>query len=297
MLKQGSTKSALCAGMLATALVSLCLASSASAQLTGDFTVFEQCPTTNPEVNRCFYAGIQGGEFSVGERDVPIVNPIALQGAFTKPVAGLSSFIAAVNGETLTPAAQPVPGGLFGIVPPEDSPPAVKGLVKALLASHLNRVNARVELASPPSSIQISLAGMLVGAGPAAILPIKVHLENPLFGKNCYVGSNDAPIALALTAGATAPPPPNTSIAGNKGKIEVLADGRILRLSGVRLVDNAWAAPKATGCGGNLRALINPIVNAQLGLPSAAGHNSAILEGTQLLSPPAAVQSNDEENP
>ena len=45
-------------------------------------------------------------------------------------------------------------------------------------------------------------------------------------------------------------------------------------------MDNAWSAPGAHGCGGFfLEGLIDPAINAALGLPSAAGHNTAILNG------------------
>lgn len=298
MLEQGNRKRMLWAGLLSAAFVSLCLGvGSASAQLTGNFTVFQQCPLTNPEVIRCFHAEVEGGEISVGRRNVPIANPVTLQGGVTVPVGGVSSFAPANNGATLTPVSQPVPGGLLGIVPPEKSSPAVKGLVKALLASRLNRVDATMELAGSASSIHLSLTNILVGEGPAVILPIKVRLENPLFGKNCYIGSNSAPIMLEFTSGSTEPPPPNTSISGDPGSIEFLDEARILRTTGIRLVDNSWGAPKANGCGGGLHSLIDPIVNAQLGLPSAAGHNSAILTSTQMIATPAGVESNDEENP
>jgi len=46
----------------------------------------------------------------------------------------------------------------------------------------------------------------------------------------------------------------------------------MLKLNGTKLVDNAWAAPGASGCGGFLaELLLNPIVNASPGLPAAAG--------------------------
>jgi hypothetical protein len=36
----------------------------------------------------------------------------------------------------------------------------------------------------------------------------------------------------------------------------------------------------ATGCGGIFSFLLDPIIDAKLGLPAAAGHNTAILTGT-----------------
>jgi hypothetical protein len=67
-------------------------------------------------------------------------------------------------------------------------------------------------------------------------------------------------------------------------------------LKGTSLVDNAWSAPTATGCGGILSFLVNPIINSQLG-STAAGHNTAILTGTLNLASAFAVKKNNEENP
>ena len=57
--------------------------------------------------------------------------------------------------------------------------------------------------------------------------------------------------------------------------------GQILKISNNSLVNNSFAAPGATGCGGFLvELLLDPIINAKLGLPAAAGNNTAILTGT-----------------
>jgi hypothetical protein len=45
-------------------------------------------------------------------------------------------------------------------------------------------------------------------------------------------------------------------------------------------VDNSFSVPTAHGCGGPLLAsAIDPIINLKLGLPSAAGKNTAIPSG------------------
>ena len=82
---------------------------------------------------------------------------------------------------------------------------------------------------------------------------------------------------LNLTTGATSPPAPNKTIKGNPGKINV--EEGLLTDEGNSLVNNSFAAPEAEGCGGIFSFLIDPLVDAKLGLPSAAGHNTAILNG------------------
>lgn len=283
--------------MLATALTALAFASSASAKLTGEFTKFQFCPWTTAEVSRCLHSLNTGGEVVLGNKKTPIVNAVTLQGGYSTPEEGPSKFFAATNGITLSKAAQPVPGGLLGIVPPESSPPLVKALSKFFFENSLTGVNSILELAKPASEIKINESALAEGLGVALKLPVKIRLDNPFLGKNCYVGSNSAPVYWELTSGKTSPPKPNSPIEGEPGEIEFLEEGRVLRLNNSRLVDNAWAAPAASGCGGILSFLVNPIINGQVGLPAAAGKNTAILKNTVTLTTAEAVKANNEENP
>jgi hypothetical protein len=256
-------------------------ASIASAH-TGEYAKFNYCPSTTTEVFKCIYSVTEGGEVVLGKKKVPIVNPVTLQGGFAKPnkETKFSKFFAATNGITLSKAAQPVPGGLLGIVPPESSPPLVKALSKFFFENGLTGVNSTLELAKPATEIQISEFHLVSEEGIALELPVKVHLENPFLGSNCYVGSSTSPLTWKLTTATTAPPLPNTAIKGTAGEVEFKDEGRILQLNKGELVDNAWSAPSASGCGGILSFLVNPIINSQIGLASAAGHNAAILKTT-----------------
>ena len=104
-----------------------------------------------------------------------------------------------------------------------------------------------------------------------------MKLENPLLGNECYIGSNASPMTINLTTGATTPPPPNKSIHGKAGTLSNRAGGAILVIGTDSLVENAFAVPGANGCGqaGTLDAQID----ARLGIPAAAGRNTAILNG------------------
>jgi hypothetical protein len=285
------------AAFLIVALASLGLAGSASAKLTGNFTQFEQCPFSNLEVKRCIYSPTTGGEVVLGTKKVPITSTAVLQGGFGKAEAEFSKFYAAKNGITLSKAPQAVPGGLLGIVPPEKSPALVKALSAFFFENALTGVNSTLELAQSASEIRISEIHLSEEIGVALKLPVKVHLENPFLGKSCYVGSSASPIKFELTAGFTSPPGPNKSIRGKAGELELLEEGSILTLKGSELVDNAWSAPSASGCGGILSFLVNPIINAQIGLPSAAGKNTAILKGSINVATAFAVRNNDAEHP
>ncbi|MBS1890281.1 MAG: hypothetical protein JST59_03245, partial [Actinobacteria bacterium] len=254
---------------------------------------FNFCPSTNPEVNKCLNAVTSGGEIVLGNKKVPIVHPVTLQGGYSFPneETFVSKFFAATNGETLSKTPQAVPGGLLGIVPPESSPPLVKALSAFFFENGLTGVNATLELAKPASEIQLSELNLLFEEGVALKLPVKVHLENPFLGKSCYVGSSTSPMIWNLTTGKTSPPGPNTSISGAGGVLELKEGAEIAQINGTKLVDNAWSAPMASGCGGILSFLVNPIINAQIGLPAAAGKNTAILNNTLTIARAEAVNA------
>jgi hypothetical protein len=294
MKRQRKTVGVTCVAMLAAAITTLAFTGSASATLSGEYTKFAQCPWTTEGVFKCIHSVNEGGEVVLGSKKVPIVNQVTIQGGYAKPVEGFSKFFAAKNGITLSKAGQPVPGGLAGIVPSEKSPFLVKALIKFFFENSLTGVNSVLELAKPASDIKLSETNLTRAEGVAMKLPVKVRLENPFLGKNCYVGSSTTPINWELTSATTNPPKPNGPISGNSGEVEFIDGGRIIKLSGNQLVDNAWSAPSASGCGGILGFLVNPIVNSTSGLPAAAGTNTAILKNTIHMATANAVKKNDE---
>jgi hypothetical protein len=295
------SKGRVLAALLITALTALGIAGTAQAKLTGEFTKFAQCPYKLPtEVKKCIYAVTESGEVVLGSKKVPIVNPVVLQGG-RGPIEEdeFSKFYGATNGVTLSKAAQPVPGGLAGIVNCKAiSEPFLRFSCELTFENGITGLNSTLELAKPATAIRISENNLAAEAGIALELPVKVHLENPFLGSNCHVGSEKSPLLWKLTAGTTSPPPPNTPITGAGGEGEFLEEGRILRLKGNKLVDNAWSAPGASGCGGFLvELLLDPIINSASGLPSAAGHNTAILNNTLNIAAAVTVRANDEANP
>ena len=147
-----------------------------------------------------------------------------------------------------------------------------------------------MELAAPASAIKFNLLNLFLAKGTGLALPVKIKLGNPFLGSNCYLGSNSQPIQLNLTTGKTAPPPPNTSITGSPGLPGNFDEGKILFFKGNKLVDNSFAAGGANGCGGLFSFLIDPFVDSIVGTPSAAGKNTAILEGTTYLGEAAVLR-------
>jgi len=265
----------------------MAVASPAMATPKGEFAVFADCPLSVPTLNACLYAKTESGEFTIGKKTVPIVNPTILQGGLKEnPVgSGKVEFVAAADGNTLSKTPQKVPGGLTGLVNCTEIKgsglleKALRSSCEAIFENGVTGVNATVELAAPASSIGINLGALLSATGTALQLPTKVKLENPLLGSSCYVGSNAAPITIPFTTGTTSPPLPNKPITGAVGEVEFTESG-IVKIKKNSLVNNSFAAPATNGCGGIFEFLLGPIINSQLGVPSAAGHNTAILNGT-----------------
>jgi hypothetical protein len=117
---------------------------------TGDYAPFADCPLSNPSVSACLVATTSSGEFTVGKKTVPINKTITLQGGtIENPETGALTFVGAENGETLSKTALNVPGGLFGIKPPEFLNKEQKEKFEEMINKGLTGVTATTELAAP----------------------------------------------------------------------------------------------------------------------------------------------------
>lgn len=267
-------------------------ASSATAALTGEYARFSTCPLGNPSVTICLSAESSGGNFTVGKKSVPLVNEVRLRGGLIAPegLLGPATFVAPTDGVVISKSPQPVPGGLLGVTAPTWWPKFLQDLFNETINNGFTGVTSTVELAGSASSIKVGLVNYLLGSGPAFSMPVKVKLSNPFLGSNCYIGSNSNPVNLNLTTGTTAPPPPNAPISGTPGEGGNIDEGKILFFKKNKLVDNSFAAPGANGCGGLFSFLIDPFVESIVGVPSAAGTNTAILEGATYLGVAEAIR-------
>jgi hypothetical protein len=241
------------------ALAGIAASTASAATPAPGYTQFAGCPSPaeNPTTTACLHSVITGGYFQMGSKNVPITNPITLNGGI-EPISG-AVFASPKGG--LTPVKQKVPGGVIGLT----------GLTWLLefLGSEALTLYAVTELAGQP---HVSLATGGVS------LPIKVHLVNSVLGNNCYVGSVSSPIALNLTTGTTSPPPPNKPISGKEPEFSFTESPEIFFFNNGAFVDNSFSAPGASGCVltlfGFIPISINGLVNTQSGLPAAAGNNA-----------------------
>lgn len=216
---------------------------------------FAGCPskTENPATAICIRTVITGGHFKMGNKDVPLSKPMTMSGGLNAEGSGF----AANSKGGLTPVKQLVPGGIIGLT-------GLDWLVNFLNLEGL-QLFAVTELVGPPT------------IGETLQLPIRVHLINPVLGNNCYVGSPSSPIKLNLTEHTTSPPPPNKPITGTEGVFSFNEKTGIISVLNAVAVDNAFAAPGASGCVltlfGFIPISINGLVNSTSGLPAAAGTN------------------------
>jgi len=260
-------------------LVLLVLASSSlAAEPTGYFAIFKQCPRFTPGVNFCLYSKATGGEVRIGGMRIPLVSATTLQGGYEHPETEeeIETFFGALDDETLSKAPQPVPGGLSGIIAAESLPRPLKESFQGLVNRGIGGVTVTTELAKPPSSIGLDTNNLANQEGVGLSLPVKIHITNPFLGSECYLGSSSNPIVLSLTDGWTSPPPPNKPIKGLVGDLELVDEDKVIEIGHNVIVDNSFAVPKASGCGGLYSSLIDAAIDAKLGLPSAAGHNTII---------------------
>lgn len=266
------------------AAAALAAAGSASAaDPTGAYAIQKYCPTANASVTGCLYQETTGGEFKLGNATVPINKKIILRGGYYQDAAAPTGFrfVNAVGVDTLTKVPLNVPGGLTGlVVPSEINKIPLLGPLFTAAVNAVNGVTATAELVGP---VGFSFTNFLTGSAPTVVLPVRIKLDNPFLGSGCYIGNSTNPVRLSLTTGTTAPPAPNTPVSGNPGQFDPLDGGNLLKISGYKLVDNAFAAPAAENCGPTgFKWAITPIVNLKEGLPSAAGKNSATLTGDRL---------------
>jgi hypothetical protein len=248
---------ALAAAAALAAFAALTPSAGATSTPEAGYEQFTGCPHPgqNPLIETCFRSVVGSGELQMGNVEIPIAKPIELSGGITG--AGAFDFNSFGG---LQEAKQTVPGGVVGFT----------GLtwLEELFPPEALILHAVIELAGKPGDQLIQ----------PAFLPVKVRFANQVLGKNCYVGSNTAPIKLSLITGTTSPPPPNSPISGAEGSKSATSPSGITDISEGTKVDNSFAAPGASGCVltlfGYIPISLNGVINAQSKLPSPAGSNT-----------------------
>jgi hypothetical protein len=249
------------AALTALALTAIFASAANAATPAPPYQDFAGCPSEaeNESINTCEKIEFTGGHITFGNREVPVSNTIALRGGVE---VGTGNFVFNNEGG-IAPVRQVVPGGVIGMT----------GLNWLdLFSANALKLYSTVELAGDLGSVR----------GSVLTVPVKLHLESPLLGKGCYVGSAASPINLNLTTGTTNPPAPNEPISGHLGSPLAPEAERpeVSVTNGGLFVDNAYAVPAANGCklevGGGIS--LDQLVNQRYDLPAAAGTNETMLD-------------------
>ncbi|MFD0317839.1 hypothetical protein [Streptomyces flavalbus] len=285
---------------LGTALTAFAATGTATAAVTpnGAWAPFTRCPVDAPamlaadglvKTPQCVVASSPSGSIKLGNT-VVTTGKTNLQMGVVQNDDGTSTVIAPSGGALVADSAT-VPGGLLGLMCPSDIP-FVTAICDQLTNSTLNKITATVESVGTPYAFN-QTAGIVTGE-PIVAIPVRIHLENPFLGSNCYIGTRSAPIVLRpqnLTF-------PDFGISFFNGDGTAADDGALTRieLTGSTQNDSTFAVPGASGCGLGLLGLIDAAVNAKTGLPSAAGKNSLTLNNSQTylagLTAPGTVAPN-----
>lgn len=269
----------LIAGGLMGLLALLVVASSAMATAhhpKGEYSNFGECPLNRVSITDCVYSVSSSGYFQIGNKKVPLKNPVILQGGY-EGAGEEVKFYGAEEGNTLSKTPQPVPGGLLGVVAPTWWPSWAQTWFNNLINEGFTGVNATVEIAGATkglTNIKLNTENLIFEEGVALSLPVKIHLENSILGSKCYIGSDSSPITIPFTTGTSG------KLKGSAGTLTFNPSFTITNISGGALVNNTFSAPGVNGCGGPyVEYLLDPLVNSILGVPAGTGKNSAVLEG------------------
>ncbi|MFH9617951.1 hypothetical protein [Streptomyces pratensis] len=253
-------------------------ATAAATQLNGSWAPFDRCPVDAPamlaadgdtDVPLCVTSTSPNGSIKLGNTEATTGSTNLQFGVIQHPAEGTYTVVPPAAGSLIT-GKTTIPGGLLGIMCPSNVP-VVSAVCGQITNATLNKVTATVESAGTPTDFSL-VAG--ISSGPIVKLPVKIRLENPLLGSNCYIGSSSNPVLLR-PGNISAP-----SFAASRFDADGTPDqdeGSLIQiaLSGAAQGDSQFSVPKAAGCG--LGGLLSWAIDLKVGLPAAAGSSNLVL--------------------
>jgi hypothetical protein len=244
-----------------------------SGTLPANLAKFANCPLDDPAVSVCLYSATSSTTFDIGSTTLTSTSPTTISLGLAFNAEDQAIAVLPDNGtQALNASPIPLPGGLLGIPGAPTSGPL--------------QVTVTPQMVGLPG---VNLGAILAKHGAGFTFPIDVLISNSsgLLGSDCTIGDAADPITLNLTTGKTDPPAPNTPISGSLGKLKSTNSG-LLTISGIKLVDNAFAVPGADNCGPG--GLLDEVLDIDKSLPSAAGNNTAILSGASYSAPASLLR-------
>lgn len=279
MTKPMMRRSAAVVGALLIAMVSLLVASSAAlAVQTNQYDAFTACPTDNPALNDpsreiavCTAASASGGTLQIRDRAIPLSRLGVQFGstAFTEDEPDCFQENTCLGRAPGTTTVESEPSTIS--IHPGRGKSSKEGNGKG------NAQTLKITVESAGDVVSVSPAFLFGLPVPVFKLPVKLHLDTPWLGNDCYIGSNANPIYFGPFVLA---PPASFQFLGDPNGFQV----ETLVFSDMPLGDQNLAIPAAQGCGnGNGRGSSrNADVNELLNLPSPGGQNSLALPHVDL---------------
>jgi len=288
----GRGRLALVVIMVPLALLAWTSSALAMGKPTGVYKNMPLCPLKNVKVKKCLYSNTASGSVTLNKETVSVSNPIVLQGGvYFNETTKEDVFVNAEGGETLSKSPQVIKGGLLEFMPPAFLPEPFKAFFEEYIINKgPTGLYATTELVG---EVKINESNLVNLEGPTLTLPVRVHLENPLLGEGCYIGSKAHPLTWELGDGVEP---------GKFGEIEFKESFNYEELTENTLVDKTFSAPGATGCvnyvpwwlfGELIEAIANEVVDGKIGLPSESGKNAAILNNTIEKGQAVAVKASE----
>ncbi len=262
---------------------SLGTATAAAPVLNGGWGPSTRCPVDAPAMlatdgldtsPQCVVSYSLSGSIKLGNTTVT-TGKTNLQIGVVQNADGTNTVTGPAGGALIADSAT-VPGGLMGLMCPSDIP-FITDICRQLSDASLNKITATMESAGTPSNFD-QIAGVLTDQ-PIVTIPVRIRLQNPFLGDNCYIGTKSDPILLRIK-NRTAPEFGVERFDGD-GTANEEGDMSRLNLLGATQYDDSFAVPGASGCGLGWFGIIDAAVNLKTGLPSPAGRNQLTLNNTQ----------------
>jgi hypothetical protein len=206
-------------------------------------------------------------EFTAGPVTVQLKNSITLQGGGTA-----ESWIDSEGAPTIQPVRQTGPSLKTAVDTALLSPEELSRFNYTTKVSKQNKTFVTIEKAEG-APIAFNLINLLEESGTAFGFPVKVHLENPFLGNECYVGSDSEPIDVEFTTGTSG------SLRGKNGSVLFTTnEGGMITIATSTLVSESFGEPGVKGCG--VEGGADEAINAALNLPAPPGANRSVINGT-----------------
>lgn len=267
------------AGVLTTLAALVPSGSASAATLNGEWAPFTRCPVDDPAMlaadgattaGLCLASHSPNGSIKLGNSTATTGTSDLQLGLVSTSSTSTVELASPPGGGIVTDPVN-IPGGLIGLMCPDNGVELVVDLCRKATDNDLNNVTATVEPAGDPSDFNLN-AGLSTGQ-PILTLPVKIRLQNPLLASTCTIGSESDPILLK-PKNLSAPTLVATRFDGN-GTSNPTGVMFRFALSGASQGDDSFAVPGARGCGG--LGLVDVAINLKTGLPSPSGNNNLVL--------------------